>query len=215
VVVKPHDKVLRAIRHHAGEEMRMIAITSQPKPQSSREAVTVQLTELFRVFGFEGVSIGDISTKTGLGRSSLYHYFPGGKQEMAQSVLDSLRVALNEAVFLPLARTGLLDSRIDAMIVAVDQIYAGGRLPCVLSSLLATPSASPIASGAAGLIADWTLTLANALSSGGISKPQERACHAMSLIQGSLVTARALRDKGIFAAALKQARRVLLDPDWE
>jgi TetR/AcrR family transcriptional regulator, lmrAB and yxaGH operons repressor len=215
VVVKWQEGVVLAIWLFAAEGMRMIATSSPTKPQTSREAITLQLIELFRMYGFEGVSIADISAKTGLGRSSLYHYFSGGKQEMAQSVLDLVRVSLSEAVFLPLAERHPLATRIDRMFLAVDQIYAGGLLPCVLSSLLTTPSADPIASRAADFIAEWTSTLADALSSGGMSKPQERARHTMSLIQGSLVTARALDDKDVFAAALRHSRRVLLDPDWE
>ncbi len=38
---------------------------------------------LFRANGYDGSSLGDIAAATGLQKSSLYHRFPGGKQQMA------------------------------------------------------------------------------------------------------------------------------------
>ena len=58
-----------------------------PAPTSSRKRVLDQLIALFRRAGYDGVSISRISEATGLGRPSLYHYFPGGKDEMAHAVL--------------------------------------------------------------------------------------------------------------------------------
>jgi AcrR family transcriptional regulator len=42
------------------------------------------LLKLFRQFGYDGVTLSKISQATGLGKASLYHYFPGGKAEMAE-----------------------------------------------------------------------------------------------------------------------------------
>ena len=56
----------------------------------SREEIVLALFDLFRRAGYEGVSIGEISAATGLGRSSLYHYFPGGKADMAAAVIRAL-----------------------------------------------------------------------------------------------------------------------------
>ncbi len=46
------------------------------------------LSEAFRRYGDEGATIGRIEQETRLKRSSLYHFFPGGKEEMAKVVLD-------------------------------------------------------------------------------------------------------------------------------
>jgi TetR/AcrR family transcriptional repressor of lmrAB and yxaGH operons len=62
--------------------------TSLPsKKIDGRRAAVSKLAELFYEFGFDGTSLKRIEERTGLGRASLYNYFPGGKVEMARSVL--------------------------------------------------------------------------------------------------------------------------------
>ena len=43
------------------------------------------LAEAFREHGYAGASLSVIGEATGLGRGSLYHFFPGGKREMAEA----------------------------------------------------------------------------------------------------------------------------------
>lgn len=45
------------------------------------------LAEVFREHGFEGASLSLLSKATGLGKGSLYNFFPGGKEEMMEAVL--------------------------------------------------------------------------------------------------------------------------------
>lgn len=52
-----------------------------------RADVIPLIAEVFREFGFEGTSLSRITEKTALGKGSLYHFFPGGKEEMAGAVL--------------------------------------------------------------------------------------------------------------------------------
>jgi TetR/AcrR family transcriptional repressor of lmrAB and yxaGH operons len=53
----------------------------------SRQTIVPELLELFRKFGYDGVTIARISEATGLGKASLYHHFPQGKEQMAREVL--------------------------------------------------------------------------------------------------------------------------------
>src|SRR5690348_16932169 len=47
---------------------------------AERSDVIPQLGELFRKHGFVGTSLSLITAHTGLGKGSLYHFFPGGKE---------------------------------------------------------------------------------------------------------------------------------------
>lgn len=53
----------------------------------SKEEVIAQLTKVFRQYGYEGATLARLSEATGLGKASLYHHFPKGKEEMAAVVL--------------------------------------------------------------------------------------------------------------------------------
>ena len=58
------------------------------KPARSRADIVTQLVDLFFRHGYNGTTLSLISSGTGLGRASLYHHFPGGKEEMARAVLE-------------------------------------------------------------------------------------------------------------------------------
>lgn len=61
-----------------------------PAPLIPREEVLNRLANAFRAGGYQGTSLKDLCEATGLVKASLYHYFPGGKQDMAQAVLDHI-----------------------------------------------------------------------------------------------------------------------------
>ncbi len=46
------------------------------------ELITI-LDDVFRRRGYEGATLSVLSRACGLGKASLYHHFPGGKDEMA------------------------------------------------------------------------------------------------------------------------------------
>ena len=53
-----------------------------------REEAVASMSEIFRRYGYEGASLKRLSDASGLGRSSLYHHFPNGKEDMAAAVRD-------------------------------------------------------------------------------------------------------------------------------
>jgi TetR/AcrR family transcriptional repressor of lmrAB and yxaGH operons len=42
--------------------------------------------DLFRTYGFEGVSLKQLADATGLEKASLYYRFPGGKDAIAMAI---------------------------------------------------------------------------------------------------------------------------------
>ena len=59
------------------------------RSRTSRADVIQALIDVFRRCGYDGATLSSISEATGLGRASLYHHFPGGKQEMAAVAIGS------------------------------------------------------------------------------------------------------------------------------
>src|ERR1700739_652256 len=98
--------------------------------------VVSRLFEVFRDQGYAGASITQIAEATGLGRSSLYHYFPGGKEDMALAVLQHVESTMRERVFTPLYASSSPAKRLRAMIEAYDEMYDGGRDACLLGTLV-------------------------------------------------------------------------------
>ena len=77
-----------------------------PAPLLPKSELLARLSDTFRRLGYDGASITDIASATGLGKSSLYHYFPGGKEQMAADVLTDLAQALEANLFAPLSGAG-------------------------------------------------------------------------------------------------------------
>lgn len=57
---------------------------------------------MFREHGFEGASVAILSQATGLGKGSIYNFFPGGKQEMMDAVLAEIDGWFCATIFVPL-----------------------------------------------------------------------------------------------------------------
>ena len=84
-------------------------------PLLAKEEVSQRIFGVFRTYGYEGATLARISVATGLGRASLYHYYPGGKDDMAREVLGTARGWLESNVVAALERPGGHAARLRAM----------------------------------------------------------------------------------------------------
>jgi TetR/AcrR family transcriptional repressor of lmrAB and yxaGH operons len=93
-----------------------------------KSEIVDQLFLVFRDRGYEGASLADLSEATGLGKSSLYHHFPGGKEQMAEAVLERAKAFIQSAIADVAQSREPLTIRIRKVATAFDQIYAGGHM---------------------------------------------------------------------------------------
>lgn len=185
-----------------------------PHSQSpARDNLLDTLYELFRTRGFDGVSIADISEATGLGRSSLYHHFPGGKDDMALAVAKRARAWLGEHVASPMRSEVGRERRVDAMIAGVDAMFEGGGLPCLIASMTMHGAPEAVHDELKRALGDWVDAVTEGLIATGAESEAARqvAEDAVSRIEGGLMVARASQDKKIFRRQLGAVREQLLD----
>lgn len=193
----------------------MTAKTAPLNPPSARDEIVLVLYDLFRRSGYDAVSIADISEATGLGKSSLYHHFPGGKPDMAEAVAGFARAHMRESVFDRLGAAGPLAKKLAAMTDFVSKMYEGGGAPCLIASMMISPNAGPGAIDTVkAIIADWIDALAGALRREGVSPAaaKKRATDAVIAIQGALIVARATGERRIFDDTMKAMRQSLSAP---
>lgn len=105
-----------------------------PVKVSESELLTA-LTEVFRTHGYEGATLSLISQATGLKKSSLYHRFPKGKEQMASAVLDSAIEHLENYVLEPLSGDGSVRSRVKRTAQRISEFYGGGEKACFLDTM--------------------------------------------------------------------------------
>jgi TetR/AcrR family transcriptional repressor of lmrAB and yxaGH operons len=181
----------------------------------AKAEVIPQLMAVFRRYGYEGASITRFSEATGLKRASLYHYFPNGKEEMADAVLDYIMLALKEQLLAPLLSDRPPRDRIQAMSQNVDAFYQQGQQDCLLALLSVGDAHQLFHERVQQALNLWIDSLAAVLMDVGITPitARQRAEEAISLIQGALVLTRGLNNNETFERILQRLPEVLLHPE--
>lgn len=167
---------------------------------AERHDVIPVLAEVFRAYGYEGASLARITEGTGLGKGSLYHFFPGGKQEMASAVLAHIDAWFQENVFTPLRQEDDPERGISRMFAEVRRYFLSGRKVCLLGVFALGGERDRFADQVASYFRDWTDALGGALMRAGKGRPAARdlAEEIVGGIQGGLVMARAWNDASAF-----------------
>jgi AcrR family transcriptional regulator len=174
---------------------------------NERPDATALVAEVFREFGYEGASLSRITERTGLGKGSLYHFFPGGKEEMAKAVLDDVDAWFAHHVFEPLRREQP-DVGIARMWDSVDSYFRTGGRICLVGAFALDGTRDRFADRISGYFAQWIVALRDALIRQGSSPDAagESAEDVVLGIQGALVLARATVDESMFSRAIARLK---------
>jgi AcrR family transcriptional regulator len=160
-----------------------------------------RLASVFRDLGYEGATLNDLSKGAGLQKASLYHRFPGGKQQMADEVLAAALGWVGENVLEPLRSEGEPRARLAIAARRLDEFYSGGSKSCLLNMLSAPqgqkgPFSAPIRQAFETLIDAFARIAREAGATPKAAK--DRAERAVMMMQGSLVLSRGLGTRDAF-----------------
>lgn len=175
-----------------------------------------RLSDLFRRVGYDGASLGAIAMATGLQKSSLYHRFPGGKQQMAAEASASVIAEFASSVLAPIGSDAPLDERVAAIAANLDRFYAGGTRFCLVDMLSIGDPGADAASNLAAAVAAWIAVFAAIAREAGAddSTARSRAEDAIATIEGALVVARVTGDTSSFRRAVAGLPDRLLGRTW-
>jgi len=180
---------------------------------NERSDVVPLVAEVFRDLGYEGATLSRITQRTGLGKGSLYHFFPGGKQDMADAVLADIQAWFERAVFAPLEHDAP-SVALPRMWEAVDQYFRSGRRICLVGAFALDATRDRFAASIQGYFQRWIAALRDALIRGGRDGAAAAldAEEAVLGIQGALVLARATDDVELFARSIRRlAKRLAIE----
>jgi TetR/AcrR family transcriptional regulator, lmrAB and yxaGH operons repressor len=184
------------------------------RPQSvDEDELLSRLASVFRDLGYEGASLSALSEGAGLQKASLYHRFPGGKQQMAEEVLSAALGWFSENVLAPLKGKGSAETRVATVARQLDAFYAGGRKACLLNMLSAPrgkdgPFSAAIRTAFEALIDAFARLARDAGATPKIAR--RKAERAVMLMQGSLVLSRGLGSPAPFQSFLSALPEDLL-----
>lgn len=173
---------------------------------AERSDAIASLAEVFREHGYEGASLALIGKATGLGKGSLYHFFPNGKEEMVRAVLAEIEQWFEDVVYSPLRDGDDADAAIATMLNETAKYFRSGRRVCLVGALAVANTRDLFAQAIRGYFVAWVDALQAALVRQGRDAEQARLLSedAVLAIQGAIVLSRALDDPAVFQRAIDQ-----------
>lgn len=182
------------------------------KGDETRMRLIEATRDLIEAKGYHGTGLNEVLAVSGTPRGSLYHHFPGGKDQLVGEALTGAgkeitglirELSTGTADALALVHT-LLDALADRMETAD---YAKG-CPAATVALEVAATNEPLQRVCADVYDAWEQALTDGLRADGrpAEEAEELAGTVLALIEGALVLARARRSR----TPVEQARRRLL-----
>lgn len=185
-----------------------------PTATLTRDQVVALILATFRQYGYSGTSLARLSQATGLGRSSLYHYFPKGKEDMAHATMAAV-FAWSGAHLLPtLSGAAPPRARLQQFAAKLSEFYQGGERTCLTDVFSIGEAGAIFQQHLHASLRRLIQALASVIEEGGFERAeaQRRAEDAVVTLQGSLVVARALGSTAPFARMIENFPDTLLRP---
>jgi AcrR family transcriptional regulator len=171
----------------------MIVITSD-----SRNRMIQSAALLFREHGYSGTGFRDVIEHSGAPRGSIYHHFPGGKEELAADTV-AWAAALIERRIERTAQSGHPVAALGMFVDAWREVLEDSnfRAGCPIVAVAAEADAGSTATAAAGAaFARWQDLISRALLDAGVGRTDARrlATLVVAGIEGAILLCRARRD---------------------
>jgi AcrR family transcriptional regulator len=176
--------------------------------------------ELFRRQGFTGTGVKQIVAEASAPFGSLYHFFPGGKQQLGEEVIRSSGAIYGQLIDLfftpgadPVAATRAFFA---AAAQTLEETGYADACPIATVALEVSSTNEPMRIACADVFGDWIEAAAERMREAGLARRRARelAVAMLCSLEGAFVLARALRSTepvdvagAAAAAAVRDAMR--------
>ncbi|MDC8004832.1 TetR/AcrR family transcriptional regulator [Aureisphaera galaxeae] len=178
------------------------------RPQKVLDSDMIKgLTHVFRSKGYDGANLSELAEATNLKKASLYHRFPGGKQEMAKTVLTHIEKWVEVHVLNELKNEEVAPKkRLVQALYQIDSSYNGGKETCIFRALSLESGITLFQQQIEKGMQQWIDAFESFGMSIGLSKDKAHELSVQTLIdiQGSLVVAKGMNSPNVFKNALKK-----------
>ncbi len=182
---------------------------------NTRDRLVSTTAELFRRQGYTGTGLKQIVTEAGAPFGSLYHFFPGGKEQLGAEVIrwsGASYLALVHEFFEPApdVATAIEWAFTGAGMTLAQTDYADA-CPIATVALEVASTNETLRLATAEVFESWIVAVAARFESAGIEAGAARALTlaVLSLLEGAFLFCRAARDLEAMAAAGAAATAVV------
>jgi AcrR family transcriptional regulator len=166
---------------------------------ATKERIVERSAELFRRQGFAGTGVKQIVAEASAPFGSLYHFFPGGKEQLGEEVIrwsGAIYGQLIDAFFVPGADpvAATRDFFAAAALTVRESDYADA-CPIATVALEVSSTSEPMRLACADVFDSWIDAASDRFSEAGLPRKRSRALAISMLasLEGAFVLARALR----------------------
>jgi TetR/AcrR family transcriptional repressor of lmrAB and yxaGH operons len=183
--------------------------------QKHRDGLIEAAMTLFRRQGYAATGLAEILSESGAPKGSLYHYFPDGKEAIAEAALQHA-TAQNGAWMRPLFAAApnpaaLIRTIGDVMAAQLAESGFCQGCPIATLALEAAPQSDRLTRASRDAFALWSAAVARALTHAGL--PDTRATTLADFIisgfEGALILARVRQDTTPVLRAADELARLL------
>jgi len=166
---------------------------------STKDRILDVTAELFRRYGYTGTGLKQIVDSASAPYGSLYHFFPRGKEQLAEEAIrcsGRMYLEMWEAIFdaAPDAASGMNDFFVGAAEVLRQTDYADA-CPIATVALEVASTSEPLRRATAEVFESWISGVTARLLTAGVTRTDARelAMFAISALEGAFVLSRAMR----------------------
>ena len=166
-------------------------------PVATKDRILDASGELFRRQGYAGTGIKQILAEASAPFGSLYHHFPGGKEELGAETIRRSGRLYARVVFEAMDVEGdLADRTLAGFRGAAQTMRESGfadACPIATVALEASGSSEPIREACAEVFELWFGGLSATFEEAGVAEPRRLAIEFLCALEGAFVFCRALR----------------------
>ena len=189
-------------------------------PSATRDRIVDAGSELFRRQGYAGTGVKQIVAAAGAPFGSVYHFFPGGKEQLGEEVIRTSGAMYGQLVplFYDSAPDAVTATRrfFDAAAETLRETDYADACPIATIALEVSSTSEPLRQACADVFTSWLDDLTKRLRAEGLppKRARELANALLCLLEGAFILGRATRDPepvrsagrtaaGLVAAALR------------
>ncbi len=184
--------------------------------EETRQRIVAATNELFRRVGYNGAGLAEISRTSEATTGSIYHFFPGGKSELARAVVTETGAAYRELFELILGAEERLADGVSAFFDAAGDVLETDDFidPCPIGTVAREVASTDdeLRRAASRVFNSWVDALSQRLVALGAAPESANttATTVIAMIEGGFIMARTHRD-GDVMRRMGQTAALLID----
>ncbi len=170
-----------------------------------KQNIIEQLIIVIREKGYAGMSLSCISQATGLKKSSIYHFFPNGKAQIALEIIEFVDQMLSKAFEQMLAKNDPPLTKFNNALYLLSDFYQNGNSSCLLDVMTIANGDEKIQQALKTILYKLINIFKTILISCDLDQAsaQSKATDIITRLQGALVLCRVTNETHFFGNLIK------------